>query len=290
MVGKDDNLEKNRTNNQGDTELNDYFNARVSKVVKLNHVFVVCSILPRFNIKRSNYNRVNLLILVDPGTTQQDIKDDWKQIIKIRDKVAEYNGIVKVRKLSISQTAFRLKYEFKMSYPEIAKFFNFEIIVVLSRALDLVNEPIENDYDEFMKEFDNYFVSLGYKLDEAKDYAEYAKKEIEKGRFPWRFEAGPFTGGNVREQVREFKEKVIDSSISLNKTHDYIIGYIWNNQDRDNMYSLYKKTYRINDSDQKLLTKFDRVYSLISKNIFKTNIINLLSDMPEVGKLNSFSP
>lgn len=290
MVGKENMPEKNQTNNQAITELDDYFNARVGEVVKLNHVFVVCSILPRFNWKRSNRNRVNLLILVDSGTTQKDIKDDWQQIIKIRDKVDAYNGVVKVRQLSVSQTAYRLKYEFDMKYVEIANFFNFEIIVVLSQALGLVNEPTETEYDEIMKEFDSYFVSLGYSLDEAKEYAEYAKEEIENGRFPWRFEAGPFTAGNVREQVREFKEKVNDSSISLNKTHDYIFGYIGNSQDRDKMYSLYKITYRINNTDQKLVKKFFKVYSLIVKNIMKTDVMKLLIEMPEVGKLNSFFP
>ena len=290
MVEKNDNLEKNPKNNQGDKELNDRYNAIVGEVLKLNHVFVVCSILPKFNWKRSNMNRVNLFVFIDSGTTQQDIKDDWQQIIKIRDKVAEYNGEVKVRQLSISQTAFRLKYEFNLGYREIANFFNFEIIVVLSRALGLVSEPTETEYNEIMKEFDDYFVSLGFTIDEAKDNAEYAKEEIEEGRFPWTFGAGPFTEGKIREQVREFKEKIDNSSISLNKTHDFIFGYILDGQDRDKMYSLYKNTYRINNSDQKLLIKFFKVYSLISKSIMNTDVMKLLFEMPEVGKLSSFFP
>lgn len=290
MEGKEGMMEKNQTNDQGNSRSNDYFNARVGEVVKLNHVNVVCSILPKYNWKGSNLNKVSLLLLVDSRTTQQDIKDDWQEIIKIRDKVEAFNGVVKVRQLSISQTAYRLKYEFQMTYSEIANFFNFEIIVVLSRALGLVNEPIETEYHYINREINAYFVGLGYTLDGAKIYTDSAKEELEKGRFPWRFETGPFTGDMVREQVREFKRKLDDSTISLNKTLDYIFGFIADRQDRENMYSLYARTYQNNKSDQKLLQKFFKTYSLISEDVVNTEVIKLLSEMPEVGKLNSFFP
>jgi len=285
MVGKNDKLEKNRSNHQNNTESNDYFNARVSRVVELNHVFVACGIFPSFSM-----NKANLIIIVDTGTTQKDIKDDWEQIIKIRDKVAHWNGEVKVRKLSISQTAFRLKYEFNMSYREIAMFFNFEIVFVLCQGLGLINDPMEREYNEIIEEFNEYFAYLGYSIDDAKEFAEDAKERLEKASFPWTLGTGPFTATKVREQIREFKRKINNSGITLHKKYDFIFGYMFNSDDREKIYSLYKKTYRINNSDQKLLEKFSRVYSLIYKSIMNSDGIKELSEFPEVGKINSFFP
>ena len=194
----------------------DFWNSNISNVTKLNHVTMAGCISAALDILVCYP-----VIIVYPGTTKKDIMDDWWQIKEYRNKFSYIQGVFSKPELAFYQTVYRLNREFNMSYGEIAKFLNFEILVLLCAGIGLVEAPGNTPNVAFWIEiFKKFLVSYGYTIDEAQMFSVDATESLNQGKLPWDLHTGPYIGPKIREIVRAFEKLVNDENMIIDRKAD----------------------------------------------------------------------
>lgn len=143
----------------------DFWNANIENITELDHVYVASCVSPAMGIRN-----INSIILLKPGTTQRDILNDWQQIKKFRENLDNAFGNFNKPELSYHQTAYRLHRDFDMSYGELKKFLNFQILTYLCLGFDIVQETGSKETEIWIQVFEKYLVSFGNTIDDAKEY------------------------------------------------------------------------------------------------------------------------
>lgn len=264
----------------------DYWNSNISNISTLDNVIVASCVSVA-----TDFRNVNLVLFISPGTTIQEIIDDWWQIKAIRDNISNVFGYLPNSELSFHQAVYRLHEEFNMSYKEIAEFLNYEILIPLCVGIQFVlseNEPLP---DSFFRNFEECLISFGVSSDAVNDWAKLAKINLSNDKFPWTPEAGPITRSMVREKVRQFRSKVKEDGLQIDINADktrYFADWVGYHQ-RKALSRLWNKTYGDQVSYKR---KFRKWYEIREKLFFHSAGINIGNRQtpPDVGKIKKFFP
>ena len=244
--------------------IDELWNANISNIVKLNHVVIASCVSSAINLFQSYP-----VIIVNPNTTRQDIMDDWRQIKEYRTILNSNQGVFSKPEASFNQTIYRLHNEFKMSYQEIARFLNFEMLVFLFAGLGLGEEHGSTSNEYLIQIFERFLLSHGHTLLYAIRVFRDAKYALEEGKLPWNLDTGPFNSRKIREAVREFAKLVNGENFIVDRKADYLPYFFIYMNSRELIESNFRKQYVVGIKENKLFQKWDRMITLIRKDFLK---------------------
>jgi hypothetical protein len=242
----------------------DLWNANISNISHLDHVVIASCVSSALDILQSYP-----VIIVYPDTTRQDVIDDWGKIKEYRTELNSIQGVFSTAGGSLKQTVYRLHNEFKMSYQEIARFLNFEMLVFLCAGLGLSEEYGSTSNEYLIEIFERFLLSYGYTLIDAKRIFRNAKYAMEEGKLPWNLDTGPFDSRKIREAVREFSKLVDDENFIIDRKVDNLpLFFIYTNS-RTHIENKFRKQYKVGTKEEKLFQKWNRLIILILKDFLK---------------------
>ena len=242
----------------------DLWNANISNIVNLEHVVVASCISSALNILR-RYP----VIIVYPETTRQNIMDDWGKIKEYRTDLNSIQGVFSGAETAFNQTVYRLHNEFKMSYKEIARFLNFEIVVFLCAGLGLVEELGRTSNEFPIQIFERFLVSYGYTIDEVQSFKDDARDALIKGKLPWNLNILPYSGPKIREMVRAFEKLVNDDNFIIDRKANYLPLFIINMNSRKLVENYFRKQYEVGNSEEKSFTNWHQLIKSIFRDLWK---------------------
>jgi len=242
----------------------DLWNANISKISQLDHVVIASCVSSALNILLSYP-----VIIVYPNTTRQDIMDDWQQISGYRTLLNNNQGVFSKAEGSLKQTVYRLHNEFKMSYQEIARFLNFEMLVFLYAGLGLGEEHGSTSNEYLIQIFERFLLSYGYTLLDAKRRYRDAKYALEEGKLPWSLDAGPFDSKKIREDVREFAKFVQDENFTIDRKADSLLLFCLHLTSGELVKKYYRRQCEVGNKEERLFQKWNRMIILILKDFLK---------------------
>lgn len=253
------------------------WNANISSIVKLNHVVIASCVSSAINLFRSYP-----VIIVNPDTTRQDIMDDWWQICQYRDSLNNAQGVFSKSETAVIQTVYRLHTEFKMSYLEIARILNFEILVFLCAELSIVEEEETISTKGLILFFERFLAACGYTIDDVQAVKEQAANELSRGRLYWNLDSGPYLRAKIREMVRYFGKSVTDEYFSIDRRNDFLVVFCFCTNSRELVRKYYRRQYEVGDKEVKLLKKWERLITLIRKD-FLIHQEMYRANLPDMG-------
>jgi len=263
--------------------IDDRWNACISEISKFNHVHVASFITPAMDI-----SEIHMMIIVQPSTTRQDIIDDWKEISDYRDSLLRLYGILKNFKLKYRQKVSRLNSDFGMGYGTIAKFLNYQLILLfLSQESAEMNPQLDfpANYEQVFLE---HLVAFGYSENDAKEYYNLVQADIQEGRFPWHYRHGPFDSMRIRNNLREFtKEQGLGW---LETKLQYLDDYLFENNIEIIARQCFEKSFKINRSDERFFREVQEVKSRIKDEVLENLKDLIFPEPPDMSKFNYLLP
>ncbi len=241
----------------------DLWNANVSNVSDLDHVVMAVCVSPAINILQGYP-----IIIVYPDTTRQDIIDDWQQICQYRDYLNNAQGVFSKSETAVVQTAYRLHTEFKMSYLEIARFFNFEILVFLCAGLGLVEEIGTRSTESMTFLFERFLAACGDTID-VQAVKEQATNELNRGSLYCDLDSGPCSPQKIREMIRYFGKSVTKKYFRIDRRNDFLVVFSFFPNSRELVKKYYRRQYKVGNKEERLFQKWDRMIILILKDFLK---------------------
>lgn len=245
-------------------ESNDMWGAKIGKLSKLPHVIIASCVSPALYSLQSYP-----IIIVFPDTTRQDIMDDWKQISEYRTELNRVQGVGSMETIELHQTVYRLHDEFKMSYLEIARFLNFEILVALFAGLRLGEDGGTVQDKILIFNFRKILIDYGNTIVEVQAIQDAATTKLIRGKLPWNLDRGPFTPEKIREMVRYFESLVTTQNFIIDLRRDYLLIFVHLNNARELVRSYYRKQYKVGKKEEKLFQKWNQMVSMICKDLEK---------------------
>ncbi len=232
----------------------DYWNANVSNIKELNNVKIASCVCPLLGV-----SNIYSIIILESGTTQSDILDDWQGILEFREKLKGNYGKLKNPLFSYHQSVYRLHNDFNLSYGEIAKYLNFQILIYLCIDFGLVQLPGMEEPNIFRIFFYQFLMAFGYKTDDADAYYKEVKKDLNNGKFPWKLSKGPIAADTIRDRIKYFNKKVNEENLIIDRTIErlfdpFILMGSW-----EFLMELYERTYKVTIKEKQL---FDKWYDL----------------------------
>jgi hypothetical protein len=255
----------------------DLWNANISNISELDHVVMAVCVSPAINILQGYP-----VIIVYPDTTRQDIIDDWRQICQYRDSLNNAQGVFSKSVTAVVQTVYRLHTEFKMSYLEIARFLNFEILVFLCAELSIVEEGETISTKGLILFFERFLAACGYTIDDVQAVKEKATNELSRGRLYWNLDSGPYSRAKIREMVRYFGKSVTDEYFTIDRRNDFLVVFCFCTNSRELVKKYYRRQYEVGDKEDKLLKKWERLITLIRKD-FLIHQEMYRANLPDMG-------
>jgi len=255
----------------------DFWNANVSNVSDLDHLVMAVCVSPAINILQGYP-----IIIVYPDTTRQDIIDDWQQICQFRDYLNNTQGVFSKPETAVVQTVYRLHTEFKMSYQEIARFVNLEILVLLCAGLGLVKEIGTISTEGMILLFERFLAASGYTSDEVQAKKEQATNELNRGRLNWNLDSGPYSPQKIREMIRYFGKSVTDEYFKIDRRNDFLVAFSFCTNSRVLVQRYYRRQYEVGNKEESLFTKWNRLIILILKDLLKHQEL-YYPNIPDMG-------
>lgn len=255
----------------------DLWNANISNKFELDHVVMAVCVSPAISILQGYP-----IIVVYPDTTRQDIIDDWQQICQYRDYLNNAQGVFSKSETAVVQTAYRLHTEFKMSYLEISRFFNFEILVFLCAGLGLVEEIGTRSTEAMTFLFERFLAACGYTIDDVQAVQEKATNELNRGKLFWDLDSGPYSPEKIREMIRYFGKSVTDEYFKIDRRNDFLLVFNFCTNSRELVKKYYRRQYEVGNKEERLFQKWNRLMTLIIKDLL-IHQENYYPNLPDMG-------
>lgn len=87
--------------------------------------------------------------------------------------------------------------------------------------------------------------------------------ELNNGKFPWRLSQGPLDASNIRDKIRSFAKKVEEGNLILDRKVERLVDCLLFVNSWVFLQKLYKKTLKVNKSEEKLFKKWNQTWLLI---------------------------
>lgn len=275
----------NEIANQSFPRKDDLWNAHITKTNRIGDLLIAGCYSPRLDIYGEN-----LIIIVTPYTSREDIIGNWGEIIERRERITAFFGDFGRRQLYVRQTVFRLHNDFRMSYSEIALFLNAEILVFLCLGLGLVNGTSEQQKQFMFDLFDDHLIAFGFSQYDVEEYREEAILAIKDKKCPRNFSGGPINSRMIREAIRGLSSKIEVQNISIDKRRDLLMFYILNGTERAYVYKLFLMSFPDDEHYINLhIAKWLKMFKMIVKDL-AVNLKDYLLQLPSVGDLDQFFP
>lgn len=233
--------------------IDDVWNTNLTKITQLEHVKIALCVSTKINITKGN-----LVVFIFPDTTLDDVKKDWKEIKQYRNSLSDAQGQLPVLELGFKQTIYLLHHDFHMSYGSIAKFLNFELLVIIAIQLGLAKEKIELPESVCNFVTTQALLAIGLSKKVIDSLRNKIINSLKMGIVPWDLDSGPFEPSQIREIIRSFSQRVEKKEVVFDRKVEYFFYYLYPLNARAEIIRLLYKTHRESQKkNQRLINKWE---------------------------------